>query len=186
MWFKEVRFWRWTAVALCVSILLLVLLISSGRFDPQPVGMLRWQKALPAQTIVPGAPEVEWLDEGATADYSVRAKAVYQSGEKDIIYGLVLGSETDYLVTAVSPLGYVSLWRGETMLLPLQPWPHVHLDSEPNEIWVNAENGQLTVRINREILWKGRVDVAGGVGVIGESWGGTAVIQFQSIQLFTP
>jgi hypothetical protein len=183
---RWLRFWRWTAVALFGSILLLVWLIGSGWLDPKPVGSLRWQKVLPAQAIAAGSPEIVWLEEVTTADYSVRVRAVHQSGERDIMYGLVLGREGDYLVAAVSPLGYVGLWQGDQMILPLQPWPHVHHGSEPNEIWVDVENGQVTVRINREILWEGTVAVAGRVGVMSESWGETAVIQFESIQLFTP
>lgn len=186
MWIKQARLWRWAAFLLLGSILLMILLISSGWFDPKPVGSLRWQKILPPQTIVAGLPQITWLEEVETADYSVRATAVHQSGEKVIIYGLVLGSETDYLVAAVSPLGYVSLWQGDTVLLPLQPWPHVYNGAEPNEIWVDVEKGQLTVRINREILWEGEIAVAGGIGVMAKSWGETAVIQFPSVQLFTP
>ena len=183
---RRLRFWRWTAVILFGSILLIVLLIGSGWLDPRPVGSLRWQRALPPQMIAAEQDEVMWLEEVTTADYSVRVRAVHHSGERDIIYGLVLGSESDYLVAAVSPLGYVGLWQGSHVLLPLQPWPHVHRGSEPNEIWVDVENGQVTVRLNREILWVGAVAVAGGVGLMGESWGETAVIQFESIQLFTP
>ena len=186
MWVRRLRFWRWTAIVLFGSILLIVLLVGSGWLDPQPAGSLRRQKELPAQAIGARSSEVMWLDEVTVADYSVRVRAVHQSGERDIMYGLVLGREGDYLVAAVSPLGYVGLWQGDRMILPLQPWPHVHHDSEPNEIWVDVENGQVTVRINREVLWVGDVDVAGGVGVMSESWGETAVIQFESIQLFTP
>jgi hypothetical protein len=181
-----VRFWHWVAVILFGSILLVVLLIGIGWFNPRPVGSLRWQRTLPPQMIAAGAREVVWLEEVTAADYSVRVKAVHQSGERDIIYGLVLGSETNYLVTAISPLGYVSLEQGNRMLLPLQPWPHVQRGSEPNEIWVNVEAGEVTIRLNREILWVGAVAEVGRVGVMGESWGETAVIQFQSIQLFTP
>jgi hypothetical protein len=141
---------------------------------------------LPAQTIAAESLQVTWLEEVTAASYSVRATAVHQSGELDMIYGLVLGSEMDYLAVAVSPLGYVSLWQGDRMLLPLQPWPHVHPGSQPNEIGVDVKKDQLTIRINREILWVGAVNMAGSVGVMGQSWGEAAVIHFPSIQLFTP
>ena len=186
MWLKQERFWRLMTVLVLSFILLIVWLVSAGYFDPKPVGSLRWQKVLPPQAIVAGPPQIMWLEAVETADYSVRATAVYQSGEKDISYGLALGNETDYLVVAISPLGYVTLWQADTVLMPLQPWPHVHTGSEPNEIWVNIEQAQLTVRINREILWTGDSVVGRGIGVMSQSWGETAVVQFPSVQLFTP
>lgn len=186
MWLKQERFLHCVTVLTLSFILLIVWLVSAGYFDPKPVGSLRWQKSLPPQTVVAGPAQIMWLEVVKTADYSVRTTVMYQSGEKDIIYGLALGSESDYLVVAVSPLGYVSLWQGGTVIMPLQTWPHVHMDSAPNEIWVNVEQAQLTVHLNREILWTGDSSVGSGIGVMGQSWGETGVIHIPSVQLFTP
>lgn len=178
---------RWgTAVFLFTAIGLLVLLIGLGVFDPKPLGKLQWQKSVAALTVAGQARSVLWLADGVEGVFSVRGTAVYQTGETDIVYGLVLGSEDDYLAVVVSPLGYVTLWQGEHVWLPLQTWPHVRTGHEPNEIWVDVAGEEITVRLNREILWVGQGSLAGGVGVIGESWGETAVVQFPSIQLFAP
>ena len=180
------RLWRGTAVLLLAIITLMVLLIGLGLFDPKPLGDLRWRKSVSSLAIGAGAREVVWLDEELDGAFSVRGTAVYQSGERDIVYGLVLGSEEEYLVVAVSPLGYVMLWQEDNVLMPLQPWPHVQTGSGPNEFWVAVGEDEVVVRLNREILWVGQVAVTGGVGVMGESWGETAVVQFPSVQLFTP
>ena len=178
------RFWLGTAVCLLLAIGLLVALIGWGVFDPKPLGVLVWQRSLSEWEIT--SREVLWLAEVEEAVFTVRGTAVYQSGERDMVAGLVVGNEADYLGVAVSPLGYVMVWQGEEMLMPLQPWPHVHLGSEPNEIWLDVQGSDVTVRLNREILWVGEANVAGGVGVVGQSWGETAVVQFPSIQLYSP
>ena len=180
------RFWRGTAVLLFGTIVFVALLIGFGVFDPKPLGEVRWQKSVEVVQIGAGEREVLWLDEYVSGVFSVRGTAVYQSGEKDIIYGLVLGDDDDYLAVAVSPLGYVTVWQSDIVLMPLQPWPHVHTGNGTNEFWVDVAGDGVTVWLNREVLWVGEVAVAGGVGVIGESWGETAVIEFPTIELFTP
>ena len=180
------RLWRGTAVLLFGTIAFVALLIGSGWFDPQPFGDLRWQKSVTAMTVGAGGREVLWLADEIEEVFSVRATAVYQSGEKDIVYGLVLGNDDDYLAVAVSPLGYATVWQGDMMLMPLQPWPYVRTGDEPNEIWIDVGEDEVVVRLNREVLWVGEVIVAGGVGVMGESWDETAVVEIPTIQLFAP
>lgn len=163
-------------------------LIQSGLFDPKPMGEWAGERPLSPQTIPAHTQQRFWLDEALPAGaYSVRLTAAYQDGETDSGYGLLLGSENAHLAVAVSPLGYLSVWQvteNETnVILPWQTWPHVRRGAEPNEIWLDvAENGRLTIRINREWLWSGDVETpAGQVGLVGESFGETAVVDFQKL-----
>ena len=180
------RSWRATAVLFLLALGILVLLIGLGVFDPKPLGNMGWQEPLTRLSVGAESREVMWLTEVEEGMFTVRGTAVFQSGERDIAYGFVLGNDDDYLAVAVSPLGYVRVWQSETVLMPWQPWPHVHQGHEPNEFWLDVHGNSVTIRLNREILWVGEVTVAGGIGVVGESWGGTAVVQVSSIQLFWP
>lgn len=192
----KVRWLGRVAGLLWVTAVILVLLIVLGTFDPKPVG--GWQRELPLspQTIEAGTQSIFWLAQDTPAqNYSLRLMTAYQSGETDVLYGLVIGDDEAYWVTAVSPLGYTAIWEQQLPLtinhppltiqrFPFQTWPHVRPDT--NEIWLDVVNGRATVRINRELLWQGEVTSAfGRIGLWGESFGGTAVIDFQSLQIFT-
>jgi hypothetical protein len=219
------RWLRGLAVLLLVSALATIALIAGGVFDPKPVGRLSWSQALEPQIIPGGWRQLTWLAQPlAKEPYSLRLTAAYQSGDMDMGYGLVIGHDAHYLGVAVSPLGYVTIWREDTVhkgsdennsspspppssffllpssffllpspflllpssLLPWQPWPHVRLASEPNEIWLDVVDGRLTARINREWLWSGEVGpLEGQIGLWAESFGAAAVIDYQAIQLFT-
>ncbi|MFO7680191.1 MAG: hypothetical protein R6X34_09080 [Chloroflexota bacterium] len=166
----------------------MIALIQSGLFDPKPVGKWAAERPLSPQTIPAYMQQRFWLDETLpTNAASLRLTAALQEGEADSAYGLLLGSKNDHLAVAVSPLGYLSVWQvteNETnVMLPWQTWPHVRRGGEPNEIWLDvAENGRLTIRINREWLWSGDVETpVGQVGVVGESFGETAVVDFQKL-----
>lgn len=172
------------AVLLAVVIGLMVLLIGIGLFDPRPVGDMRWQKSDIALSVQRRG--VLWLNEGLAEQFTVRGTAVYQSGEQDSVYGLALGSAAEYLAVGVSPLGYVTVWQGETVLMPLQPWPHVRTGPASNEFWLDVRGDEITVWLNREILWVGKAAVAGDVGVVAESWGETVEFQFIEITFFAP
>lgn len=187
---------RWLAGLLLITAVILVLLIALGTFDPKPVGS--WQRELPLspQTIEAGTQSIFWLAQDTPAqNYSLRLMTAHQSGETDVLYGLVIGDDEAYWVTAVSPLGYAAVWQQQPPAtsyqlpatihhFPFQTWPHVRPDT--NEIWLDVVDGRATVRINRELLWQGEVASAfGRIGLWGESFGGTAVIDFQSLQIFT-
>lgn len=165
-----------------------ILFIWAGVFDPQPVGTAVWQQTLSSQTIPAGSRQIVWLDQPLPqGNYTVQVTAVLQSGEQDITYGLLLGTDEQDLAMELSPLGYLSLTSRSSLLapLPLQPWPHVRPGAAPNEIWVDVENGRFTIRINRELLWQGEVgELDGTIGWVGQSFGETAVIQLQ-YTLFT-
>ena len=172
----------------------IILLILSGVFDPKPVGQLVVERPLFPQIVAPQAPRLTWLEQPIPAEsYSVRLTAAQEAGSTghgmDVGYGLALGSDGAHVAVAVSPLGYLSLWQTngqETdLILPWQTWPHVRRDLEPNEIWLDVENGRLTIRINREWLWEGEIEpLSGQIGVVAESLGETAVVDFQTIQIF--
>ena len=121
----------------------------------------------------------------------MRLTAVYQSGERDIGYGLLLGTLHTTTAIKLSPLGYLTIaqspisnLQSPISLLPWQTWPHVRPNQ--NEIWLDVDGSQWTVRVNRELLWVG--EVAGRVervGVVGEGFGEeTAVIAFPTLELF--
>ncbi|MEJ2750512.1 MAG: hypothetical protein P8183_21785 [Anaerolineae bacterium] len=186
---------RWLAGLLLVTAVTFILLISWGTFDPQPVGSLQWELPLSPQAITMGAEAITWLNVTTPVqDYSLRLKMTHQSGERDVLYGLVIGGENVFWATAVSPLGYVAIWQQHppatnnqqpttNYYFPFQTWPHVQPDA--NEIWLDVVNGRATVRVNRELLWQGEVaPAAGQIGLWLESFGGTAVVEFQSLQLF--
>lgn len=174
-----------------------LLLILAGLFAPKPLGAFVGERPLSTLMIPGGTHRIEWLAELLPpAPYSLRLTAAYGEGEMDVGYGLALGVPADHLVVAVSPLGYVSVWRhveGETaVILPWQPWPHVRPGQGANEIWLDVdeggegrENGRLTIRINREQLWSGEIrPLSGGIGLAGESFGETFTIDFQTLALW--
>jgi hypothetical protein len=174
----------------------ILMFISAGVNDPKPMGDLVVERPLFPQLVAPQSPPVTWLDEPILdGNYSVRLTAAQEAGDTgqgmDIGYGLVLGNDDNYLAVAVSPLGYLSVWQEMAQetetILPWQTWPHVARNVAVNEIWLDMDStNQLTIRINRELLWQGEiVPVTGKIGVIGESLGETAVVDFQLLEIFS-
>jgi hypothetical protein len=174
---------------LAATAVTLIILIAAGTFDPKPVGTLQWERPLTNQTIAAGSRKITWLETVTPDDgYSLRLSTVHQAGETDLLFGLVIGGEEDYLVTAVSPLGYAALWEQNSASSlqhsPFQIWPHVRGDK--NEIWLDVVDGRVTIRINRELYWSGEVGVSQGkIGLWGESFGDTAAVEFPQLQLFS-
>ncbi len=184
----EARWLRWIAGLVLGTAVTLIILIAAGLFDPKPVGDLQWERPFTPQTIAAGSQQIVWLELTTLANaYSLRLTTDHQSGETDVLYGLVIGDGDDYWVTAVSPLGYASTWEQHSAFsihhLPFQPWPHVRPDE--NEIWLDVVDGRATIRLNRELYWTGSVETSSGrIGLWLESFGETAVINFQQLQLF--
>jgi hypothetical protein len=182
----------WTAVFLLLAAAIGITLVATGWFDPQPLGQLDRTTSLTAVSVPAESTAIQWLAEIPLppANYTVRLVAAFQGGETDVAYGLAVGDKQHYLVTAVSPLGYLVFWeqRPEIILyhLPWQTWPYVRPSQAPNEIWLEQENGRLTLRLNRELLWRGEVALPGAeVGLFTQSFGQTAVIDFQTLHRFT-
>ena len=183
---------RWGFVVVVATTAVILCLILSGVFDPKPLGELVVERPLFPQIIATQALRLNWLTEPIPAgNYTVRLTAAQEEAQgMDIGYGLVLGSDDAHLAVAVSPLGMLSVWQTngqETeIILPWQPWPHVARNQEPNEIWLDvADSSHLAVRINREFLWEGEIEpVSGQIGLVGESFGETAVVNFQTLQIF--
>lgn len=187
------RAWRVlgiAAVGLLLTAVAGIALISAGVFDPEPFGRLQLQLA-PGERLLDGDERrLEWLNAPLPqAPFSARLTAAFSAGEQDAGYGLALGGEQEHLVVALAPLGYVAVWQevdGERVEhMPWQTWPHVRRDQEINEIQVDVQNGQISARINRELLWQGAWESAGGdLGLYAESFGEAALIEFREVALF--
>lgn len=207
---NHTRWLRYAAILLLLTAVSTIVLVSTGVFDPQPIGREQWRQSLSSQTLPPHSRQLHWLAQPLPdSPFTLRLTAAHQSGELDSGYGLAIGREERHLAVAVSPLGYVTIWQtsrdekpadavqspvpGTSSLLPWQTWPHVRQGSGVNEIWVDVDRrhgdngGQVTVRVNREWLWSGQVrPITGQAGLVAESFGKTAVIDFQTVQLFAP
>jgi hypothetical protein len=185
----HVRWLIFTAVLLLVITLLIVGLIASGVFDPSPFGQSLWHEDLSKMAVEPLSRQVSWIEsETPQLPFTVRLTAAYGSGEYDSAYGLVLGDEESFFSVAVSPLGYLAIWEttsSDAYYLNWQTWPHVQKDHGTNEIWLDIEGDRAQVRINREWLWEGNIEVQGRhIGILGESFGEEVIIEFESLKLF--
>ncbi len=189
---------RWLRVGsgvLGLTAVLLLLLIAIGVFDPHPVGELVWTAVPHTLTIPPGEQHIFWLAQPLpVGDFTVRTTVRHQSGELDSGAGVVLGDGCTAVIIALSPLGYVTIYQTASIThtcspitdhrppitgLPWQPWPHVRTGEAANELWVTVADGQMRVRINRELLWAGDIPIQPTqMGWYGESFGGTAVYHF--------
>ena len=173
---------------LLAAAVFLIILIATGVFDPKPVGKL--QTSLPAISLTVDQPgqTITWLDEPLPAgNFSVRGTAVYQSGSLDSGVGFALGDENSQFIVAVSPLGYVLVQQNDMAGLPWQPWPHVRLEENPNEIWIDVGGEEITVRINRELLWQGDFALTNRqLGIFGEGFGEAAVYTLPTLEIFAP
>lgn len=185
-----------------VTAVLLITVIASGLFDPKPMGEKLWTQTNLLQTVFAQEPQITWLpDELPSGNFTIRATVAHQSGEPDSAAGIVLGNECANVIIAIAPLGYATIQQTPAHTencppitdyhlpiteMPWQPWPHVHSGEEPNEIWIDVEEGQMQVRLNRELLWVGDAPIQPTqLGLYGESFGETTVYQFPHITLYT-
>lgn len=189
---------NWTIRSITVAAVLLTLaagitiaLIALGAFDPRPVGPQTAVDSLSPLPVAAGESAWVWQERPLPAgDFSIRLTAALASGETDCVYGVALGSGAEGVIAAVSPLGYVTLQRqtgddDPTVLLPLQPWPHVRGGTAVNELWLDVIGDQLTVRVNQELLWSGSIALPGRrVGLFAHSYGETAVIDFRTLRVY--
>jgi hypothetical protein len=192
---EHMRALRWLSLLLAATAVVAIALVAAGVFDPRPVGRLQWRQNGGAYTLPAHGELRRWLPKTIPdAAFSVRVTAVHARGDLDCGYGVMLGENDQSLVAAVSPTGYVAIWRTSgasaesEFSLPWQTWPHVRTGAgAENEIWLDVQGEQAAVRINRELLWQGATAVSGpGVGLWGKCWGETAVIDFRQVDYFGP
>jgi hypothetical protein len=189
------------ALALLLIALLALLVVSIGFFDPKPLGQLVSREEFDQQIRIDDEYISLLTGEHSSSEYTVRLSAAWISGDQDAGYGLQLGAEGDGTIVAVSPLGYVTImkprdnkapassglgFQDADHLLPWQTWPHVNKGDQANEIWIDIKDSQMTsVRINRELLWKGAAPLAGnGIYFWAESYGEPGAVTIVSYELF--
>jgi hypothetical protein len=187
--------WVWRSIGLAaVTVLLLTVtvigLISAGVFDPKPLGE-PYQTDVPGLVSVPAGQSLLAWQEGVLprAPFSLRLEASYVSGEADSGFGLAVGNDSNHMIIAVSPVGYVTIQQhtgsGSDPILPWQTWPHVGRNDRSNEIQLDIQGDQATVRINREWLWQGPWSApADQVGTWVESYGGDVDVDFRALTRF--
>ena len=188
---KTPHWLQWTAIFLLITATLTLALITQGVFDPRPLGTNQWRETQVMVTVPATRRQLVWQETKLPlAPYSLRVTAVHQQGEQDVAYGIVVGSEVTFLAVVITPSGQVTIWQEnadgtQQLLRPTAPFPHVRPPPIANEIWLDNHNNQLTLRINREWLWQGEIELQQQWGVVTQSFGSTAVIQLQTIELFT-
>lgn len=177
--------------ALFAALAVITAAVALGVFDPQPPGPLRVTRAPGGWTV--GADSAEWLPDPLPPVAGVHLDAAWRSGELDSGFGLLWGTPQAHLGVAVSPLGYVAVWEERDGArrdhLPWQTWPHVRPGRSGNEIWLDRHADGLTVRVNREILWRAAGDALPpcdpcAVALWGTTFGGPAEIVFERLALY--
>lgn len=179
--------------------LVLFLLVAAGYFlmlkiwiDPRPHGRLQVERPLPLLEIPAYSQQILWLDGSLpAATYTVILTAAHGQGELDSHYGLALGEEDHYLEITISPLGYAAVTEvvdgTRVPVRVMAPFPHVRGGEGTNEIWVTVDAPTaVTVRLNREILWQGEMEMLTGAtaALVGQSYGAAAEVDFQRLQVF--
>lgn len=192
---------RWvgfTAVLILSVLMLGIILISAGIFDPKPLGTRNQSIDLGLLSIPAGLEKTELIPAVPYHDtFSLRLTASLKEGEQDSGYGLIVGPEEDYFGVAVSPLGYLTLWHvtsgsvsadNDEQIIPWRTWPHVQQSTQVNEIWLDIKDRHLTrILVNREILWEGEIPIqAKAVSLWGVSFGEAAIVDFSKLDVYFP
>ena len=179
----------WAAVGLLLLVMGLIGLISAGVFDP-PLVAESGEVVVLNRPIATTNRTIDWLDQPITTPTTIRLTANHTDGELDSGYGLAVGTPDDYLVVAVSPLGYVMVAAvtatDVTSHVLWQTWPHVATDSATNELQLDITDAEVTARVNREWLWSGAWAGGDEVGLYVETFNRPVTIQFQQLELLTP
>jgi hypothetical protein len=190
--------WRGLAVGVALTLLIsfsLINLVAVGVFDPKPLGPNTVNRDLQSLVVDQDSESTHWLEDIQPEDnYSIRLTAHKVKGESDIGYGLILGEPGHELIFAVSPLGYLSFWRElqendrkiEEQYIPWRTWPHIQTGTDPNEIWLDIEDGLVTsIRLNRELLNADPVSVPGReIGIWLKTFGDPTQISFDKVEIF--
>lgn len=196
---RDRQWLRRIAAGIVASVILAVILIAAGAFDPKPFGTLL-QTDRPGQRVLTDRGETHyrqtppWPPASPPGRYSIRLAAARDAGEMDSAYGLAVGDDDGRVVIALSPLGYVAV-RAESggatpdTLIPWQTWPHARTGTAENEIWVDmARDGPhtlATIRLNRELLWEGKLESPpADIALWQASYGGPVTVDFRSLEWF--
>jgi hypothetical protein len=161
-----------------LAALVMVFVIGGGFFDPvAPEATAVTHHSLPPITLAAGERRLVWLPDVTLpdGDYAIRLTAARQSGELDIAYGLAVGSEGRFLVTAVGPVGYVGVWEEETVNSQ-QPTINIQqpiVNDQRQETTGNGQwamvNGQWSTKVADYVPWQTWPHVRTGEGV-NEIW----------------
>lgn len=189
-----------TAVALAAVGVAAIVLIAAGAFDPKPFGdLILFSDLEPATLSAAGSPKylpqpAPWPVAEPPLRFSLRLTSAYESGELDSGFGLAVGGQAGRLIAAVSPLGYatvVEMGSGgeQNSHFPWQPWPHVRLGAEDNEIWLDVDNARggarVTVWVNREQLWQGVLEQPlNTVELWGASFAEPVIVNYQTLEWY--
>jgi hypothetical protein len=156
----QTRTLQLTGLFMLLTAVTIIILSAGGFFDPYQAGKLIYTSE-PIELVVPaGEHETIWLTELSPANFSVRTAVALKNGEPDSGAGLILKGSCGQLLIAVSGNGRVTIQQldpencSPNPGLPWQPWPHLNMGTAPNELWLDVTNKQITVRINREVLWQ--------------------------------
>lgn len=194
---RNQRFLGLVAIFIFAAIILSIIIISTGFFDPKPL-----EHALELKT--PGPISVGSKSEAiipinakiSSENRSYRLRASRVAGEHDIAYGMLIGSPISQTGIAINPVGYVSFWQHSddnhqatkrVDIISWRTWPHINKNSGENEIWLDVFNNKLTsIRINREKLWSGELDFQGDTIFLWvTSFGEDTIVDFQQLELYT-
>lgn len=141
--------------------------------DPRPVASLSHRFDLGRQPI----PAAFWLEtEPLTPPFTVQLQTAWTAGEKDVLYGLMVGSPARPLVITISPLGYMEITHAEKTITPFSVFPHLKPDQ--NELWLDVYPQNWCLRLNQELAACGEwVEPASQVGFTGRSFGSETTIE---------
>lgn len=196
---SKINQWIGFTAVLILSVLMLgIILISAGIFDPKPLGTKNQSIVPGLLSITAGQEKSELIPAVPYHDtFSLRLTASLKEGEQDSGYGLIVGPSEDHIGVAISPLGYLTLWQVTTasvstnnnkQIIPWRTWPHIRQGTQENEIWLDIKDRHLIrILVNREILWEGEIPIQGkAVFVWGASFGEAAIFDFSKLDVYFP
>lgn len=186
-WPSLFNFFKGRRLSLFFKISLLVTLFASYVcflrlwIDPRPVAPLAHSFDLGRQSL----PAAFWLDtEPLTPPFTVQLQTEWTAGEKDVLYGFMVGSPARPLSIAISPLGYMEITHAEEVVTPFSIFPH--LKPNQNELWLDVYPHNWCLRLNQELAACGEWhEPASQVGFTGRSFGSTATLK-ASLLIFYP
>lgn len=175
------------AVGILIGGIAGILLISAGIFDPIPTQLV---VEIPLSAVTVDQPQLHWLTllpDSQTVQLRLTATV---TDSPAVEYGLAVGEDNHYFVTAVSNEGYIFLWLYENgqikPILPRQAWFHLPVGAASHEIYLQRSGSVWSVWVNREKWWMGDLGELGrNAGTFAQPFTSPATIQFQKLE-YTP